>query len=619
MGTTAFIGDKAKSEARDSLENQIKRHLTIASEESATAIREWFRNLQYGVLDVTTFALRDARQEKRPSIDTLLPAKGPTFHVIRRREPQDLVLDSGNEGYPLNLAHTDLRDTEIATSAEANLQNFSRMSFEVDLSRSTWYYADAESNTVEVPEDEMTTITQTARLDLLWPTVYINSYDTKGVYVGVELSTTGRTIRYFPGTDLSGVEGSRFACEYVEEDGSIAPCFDPTVRPWYAVESGLKGPKAIYANLAVDGGVNKKTALTAPRRIAPINCENFEKPVYTQASSKEQGFEADVHKFSNDSDSTRGNLLGVVGMDVRLEQVQESVEGINFLNTGYSILATADGIVLAAGVWDRDGTEKAPEGKGRTLGDSDGDEWVDLLAEIENGGIKRFTSTSTAGVDEEWILVAAPVEGNFATATSGGAGTVTHYILSAVPRNEIFEPVVGMADLIRDSTVQIIVTTAIVACFTMVAVALSVYFLAGSITRPIVKMTSAARSIAADGAKTDVFGSVTATWGARRDSARDSARGCGTDISTPGRFTVNRTACLDYLLCRGDDEISTLGREFQLMITGLGRRGSAAEATGLMDKRTGYPKNPYAAMIVKRPPPTGPSASGGAAVPGPKS
>ncbi|CAM9234662.1 unnamed protein product [Ectocarpus sp. 13 AM-2016] len=573
MGTTAFIGDKAKSEARDSLENQIKRHLTNASEESATAIREWFRNLQYGVLDVTAFALRDARQE-------------------------DLILDGGNEGYPLNPAHTDLRDTEIASSAEANLQNFSRMSFEVDLSRSTWYYADAESNTVEVPEDEMATITQTARLDLLWPTVYINSYDTKGVYVGVELSTTGRTIRYFPGTDLSGVEGSSFACEYVEEDGSIAPCFDPTVRPWY------QGAE----DVAVDSGTSLGAAIISDPYKDAIDDEwllSLARAVYS------------------DSDSTRGNLLGVVGMDVRLEQVQKSVESIDFLNTGYSILVTADGIVLAAGVWDRDGTEEAPTvcalGNGICSG-SDGDEWVDLLAEIENGGIKSFTSRSTAGVEaEEWILVAAPVEGNFATATSGGAGTVTHYILSAVPRNEIFEPVVGMAELIKDSTVQIIVTTAIVACFTLVAVALSVYFLAGSITRPIVEMTSAARSIAADGAKTDVFGSVTATWGARRDSARDSAGGCGTDISTPGRFTVNRTACLDYLLCRGDDEISTLGREFSLMITGLGRRGSAAEATGLMDKRAGYPKNPYAATIVKRPPPTGPSASGGAAVPGPKS
>lgn len=46
-------------------------------------------------------------------------------------------------------------------------------------------------------------------------------------------------------------------------------------------------------------------------------------------------------------------------MDVRLEQVQESVEDINFLVTGYSILATADdGTVLAAGAaWDRETAE----------------------------------------------------------------------------------------------------------------------------------------------------------------------------------------------------------------------------------------------------------------------
>lgn len=44
---------------------------------------------------------------------------------------------------------------------------------------------------------------------------------------------------------------------------------------------------------------------------------------------------------------------------VLAEQVQQSVEGINFLTSGYSILATAEeGVVLAAGVWDRDATEE---------------------------------------------------------------------------------------------------------------------------------------------------------------------------------------------------------------------------------------------------------------------
>ena len=63
MGTTAYIGDKAESEARKSLEEQITRHLADASVEAAAFIGERFRKLQYGVLDVTAFALRDALQE----------------------------------------------------------------------------------------------------------------------------------------------------------------------------------------------------------------------------------------------------------------------------------------------------------------------------------------------------------------------------------------------------------------------------------------------------------------------------------------------------------------------------------------------------------------------------
>lgn len=59
--------------------------------------------------------------------------------------------------------------------------------------------------------------------------------------------------------------------------------------------------------------------------------------------------------------SENRDLLGVIGVDVRLEQLQENVQNINFLETGYSILTTAgdDGLVLAAPtrVWDRDEAE----------------------------------------------------------------------------------------------------------------------------------------------------------------------------------------------------------------------------------------------------------------------
>ncbi|CAB1112540.1 unnamed protein product [Ectocarpus sp. CCAP 1310/34] len=563
MGTTAYIGDKAESEARDSLEAQIERHLRDASVEAAATIGERFRKIQYGVLDVTAFALRDAFQE-------------------------DLVLAGGEEGYPLSPAHTDLRDIEITESSEANLVGFSRQDVLVDLSRSVWYYADAESNTVEVSaaEDQLK-INQSARLDLLWPAMYINSNDTKGILLGVELSTTNQMFRYFPGTDLSAVEGSAFACEDVQEDGT-SPCYDPTERDWYELADA-----AVMDSETFLGG-----AIVTPPYTDAVGSENDWLVTLARAVYRNSG-------------TTSGSLLGVVGVDMRLEQVQESVEGINFLETGYSILATADeGVVLAAGAaWDRDTAENITKvcdlGNGICSGD-EGDSWEDLLLETKNGGIKTFKAVSTTGGgdEEESILIAAPITTTFGTAVSGGEGKVTHYILSAVPRDEIFQPVDGMADLIRESTTEIMVTTAIVACSTLVAVALSVYFLAGSITRPIVKMTSAARSISKDGAKTDVFGSVAATWGGRRDGS--SGAGDSIDSRTAGRYTMNRTACLDYLLCRGDDEISTLAREFQLMITGLGRRGAAAEATGLAEASV-YPKNPFTTDFI-RPPPTNPTA-----------
>ncbi|CAM9411464.1 unnamed protein product, partial [Hapterophycus canaliculatus] len=469
---------------------------------------------------------------------------------------QDFILDGGGTGYPVSPAHTDLRDTEIAESAEANLVEFERQNVLVDLSRSVWYYADSEDYTVEVPETEQEMIARTARLDLLWPTMYINSNETKAILLGIEFSPSSEVFRYFPGTDLSSVDGSLFACNYVEEDGSIAGCYDPTVRSWYT--------SAVADDVELDeDSMLGHVIITDP---------------YIDAIGSEVDWLVTVARtvYSN-SGSTNNDLLGVVGVDVRLEQqVQETVESINFLDSGYSTLVTAgEGMVLASGEWNRKTAEETTtvcELIGGLCTGSGDAAWEALKGEIQDGKVKTFTARSTDGSsDQESILVAAPVETTFDHAASGGAGTVTHYLLSTVPLDEIFEPVKEMVDLINDSTVQIIVTTAIVAACTLVAVALSVFFLSGSITRPIVKMTKAARSIAKDGAKANVFGSVTAAWTGRQEgsSNRSGTGGSSVDSRTAGRYTLNRTKTLDYLLCRGDDEISALAREFSLMITGL--------------------------------------------------
>lgn len=556
MGTTEIIGNKARTSAENSLEEQIKRHLKNASTEAAATIGEKFRRLQYGVLNVTSYGLRDALQE-------------------------NLILAGGAEGYPLSTAHTDLRDTEITDSAEANLvTTFERQNIPVDLDRSVWYYADGGSFNALVATGNEDTIDKTARLDLLWPTMYANSDDTKGVFVGVPLPVFNWPVfRYFPGNELSAELGdvdNIFACE---SDSAQSECYDATERDWYV------------AAVDDDTGVSDETALGDVIVTDP----------YIDGVGSEKDWLVTIARaVYGDTGSTSGQLLGVAGVDVLLESVQESVEEINFLESGYSILATAgEGVVLAApsSVWDRDEAEESTTVCELTNGMcTDSREWEDLLS----GEVVSFVSTSFSdnGEAKDAILIAAPVAPTYNSET--GAAVVTHYILSAVAREEIFAPSEGMATLIRESTDEILIVTVSVAAATLIAVAAAVCALSGGITRPIAKMTSAARSIAKDGAKTDVFGSVAETWGGKRGGSSAGGSTAG------GGGASRRTRAVDYLLCRGEDEISTLAREFSLMITGLGKRGAAARATGLEDSSV-YPKNPFTTEFA-RAPPTAPSA-----------
>ncbi|CAM9889126.1 unnamed protein product [Laminaria digitata] len=474
----------------------------------------------------------------------------------------------------------DLRDTAINGSEEASLGDFHRQNIPVDLGRSVWYYADGSSFNATVPTADENTIEKTARLDLLWPTMYANSNDTKGVFVGVPLSVSNYpTFRYFPGNELSAVSGSLFACD---DDDATGECYDATGRKWYQNAVGTRVSDetnlgdVIVTDPYIDGVGSEKDWLVTIARA-----------VY------------------GDTGSTSPQLLGVAGVDVLLESVQESVEEIHFLESGYSILATAaTGDVLAApsSVWDRDlasdSTTVCQLSNGMCFTDS---EWGGLLS----GDVVPFVSDSFSdnGEKKDAILIAAPVAPTYNSET--GDAVVTHYIISAVARDEIFAPSKGMATLIRESTDEILIVTVSVAAATLIAVAAAVCALSEGITRPIAKMTSAARSIAKDGAKTDVFGSVAATWGVRRGGSSTGGSAVG------GGGVSRRTRAVDYLLCRGEDEISTLAREFSLMITGLGKRGAAARATGLEDSSV-YLKNPFTTEFARAPPtaPSAPSAPG---------
>lgn len=148
-----------------------------------------------------------------------------------------------------------------------------------------------------------------------------------------------------------------------------------------------------------------------------------------------------------------------------------------------------------------------------------------------------------------------------------------------------------MHDTIKSSIQDIRRNTLIVVAATPILVIIAVCILAGTITRPIIKMTSAARSIANNGANTDVFGGAIAGMGSMK-GGRMAGSANGSDRS-------RRHSSVRGLLHGGNDEI-TLGDEFQTIITGLGERGSAARAIGLEDTSV-YPDDPFTSRVARVP------------------
>ena len=148
------------------------------------------------------------------------------------------------------------------------------------------YYANEGSFNAAVSAEGMATVTQTARLDLLWPTMYANSNNTRAVYVGYSLPTSTRSaFRYFPGTHLSGQSNTLNACE-----GGAArnECFDPRQRPWY--------------ELAVDAtGISDETGFGDVTITAP----------YIDAVDSEANWMVTIARAVYDSTSSQ-----VVGVDV---------------------------------------------------------------------------------------------------------------------------------------------------------------------------------------------------------------------------------------------------------------------------------------------------------------
>jgi GAF domain-containing protein/HAMP domain-containing protein len=145
-------------------------------------------------------------------------------------------------------------------------------------------------------EEVVRDIELSAYLDLVLPSVEENNPNAAAIYLGTSHDVT----RYFPNIKL----------------GEVVPAdFQVTQRPWYS--SGLEGNKGretpipIWSPIYLDAtGLGMVTTVAIP--------------IYDQA----------------------GNLIGVAGLDITLNEISSNIETTRFLKSGYSFLIDQGGSTI---------------------------------------------------------------------------------------------------------------------------------------------------------------------------------------------------------------------------------------------------------------------------------
>jgi putative methionine-R-sulfoxide reductase with GAF domain/HAMP domain-containing protein len=161
----------------------------------------------------------------------------------------------------------------------------------------------------------------TAHLDGIYPSIFKTTEDIEAVY----FATPRDVVRYYPNVNL----------------GAVLPAdFRASTRPWYtgSLPQNNPGRESWWTAPYLDAtGLGLVTTAAAP--------------VY----------------------SSKGDLLGVVGLDITLRNLTASIEASRFLNSGYSFLIDGDGRTIALPA------QGYVDMLGRTAGQ--GDVNINLLAE----------------------------------------------------------------------------------------------------------------------------------------------------------------------------------------------------------------------------------------------
>ncbi len=287
-------------------------------------------------------------------------------------------------------------------------------------------------NLVDVDEQLLTQLEATSYLDFLFPSTFSADSNSVAVFLGTEREI----VRYFPNVNLGAV---------------LPPDFQVTQRPWYLSAAHGQNPaqQTVWSEVYEDAtGLGLLVTAAAP--VYAIN----------------------------------GEFMGVIGIDVTLANLRDSIENTTFATDGYFFLVDRDGRAIALpdqGYQDFLGRPAEPEEVGTWLTVASEEILTHILDPMRQGET-GFTSLNLGG--RELFITFAPL-----SSTGWGIGGVieAEKVLAAV--NDVRTEIANSTDVLLLKR-ALPWGTVILVLVTLIGLGIS-----GRLARPIQRLAASAQEI----------------------------------------------------------------------------------------------------------------------------
>lgn len=277
-------------------------------------------------------------------------------------------------------------------------------------------------------------------LDLTLPSVKENNPNAGAIYLG----TVNDVTRYYPNIRL----------------GEVVPAdFQVTKRPWYttALESNAnrEKPEPVWSPVYSDAtGLGLVTTIAVP--------------VHTQT----------------------GDLVGVVGLDITLAEVQNQIESSQFLETGYSFLLdeTGNAIILPVeGYHDLLGRDPNPKQPTPNLIQEAGSPALEAILKRMIAGEKGFATLTLE--DREIYIAFTPVQ-----SSTGGEMIIPGWSLaSVVAADDVLANVAGLQTELEMTTRRVLLSRILpIGAVVGLLLVIAAYVATNRLVRPILKLADSA-------------------------------------------------------------------------------------------------------------------------------